>query len=218
VYDEINADSTGYMLNWTMTLFGEMDPAFEGEPIHRPDVNHDTTNDGTTSVIKPSSSATSSQSKETHAPARPTRVKPVTTTTASSTSETVTTTTSLASITPTSHMDDNEAVSPGGSAADKDDNSDHSVFIYAFVGTAAILGLATAMYLHKRKDWRAPSLPRQTPSTAPTASMDYEFDELKPEEEDEDDDHDDYEEGESSDARPLLSQQQQEQHQQQQDR
>lgn len=112
-------------------------------------------------------------------------------------------------------MDEDESVSPGGEAADKDDSSDHSVFIYAFVGTAAILGLATAMYLHKRKDWRAPSLPRQTPSTAPTASLGYEFDELKPEEEDEDD-HDDYEGGEPSDARPLLSQQ--EQHQQQQDR
>ncbi|KAI8328486.1 peptidase S8/S53 domain-containing protein [Chlamydoabsidia padenii] len=212
VYDEVNTEFTGYMQNWTMTMYGEMDPEFEGKPIHLPDVNHDTTNNVTASVIKPSS-ATSSQSKETHAPARPTRVKPVTTTTmaeasttttteATTTIETPTLSTNATSTAPANHMDDdeNDSVTPGGSATE-DTSSDHGALIYGFVGTAAILGLATAMYLHKRKDWRSPSLPRQTPR----ASMGYEFDELKPEEEDEDD----HDEGGSSDARPLLSQQEQ---------
>ena len=34
VYDVDNPETTGYMFNWTLTLFGEMDPKFEGTPIH----------------------------------------------------------------------------------------------------------------------------------------------------------------------------------------
>ncbi|ORZ11236.1 peptidase S8/S53 domain-containing protein [Absidia repens] len=206
IYDEHNAKSTGHLLNWTMTLFGEMDPRFQGEPNHQPAVNHDTTNENTTSIINTSTpSATSTQSVDTQAPARPTRVKP--TTSSSSSID--------ASVTPTSHMnEDDESVSPDGSIDNNE--SDGSVFIYAFVGTGAILGVATAMYLCKRNQWRSPppALPRQS-SRAPI--MDYEFDELKPEEEDEDDD-DDNDEGESSDGRPLLSQQQQQQQQEHQNR
>ncbi|CAO3594041.1 unnamed protein product [Absidia cylindrospora] len=194
VYDEINADSTGHMLNWTMTLFGEMDPKFEGEPVHRPTVNHDTSNESTTSGDKSAPSATPTQNKDSHAPPRPTRVKPATTSSSDSSTATA-----------TSHMNDDESVSPGGSTVeenDKEKGSGHSGFIYAFVVTAVILGLATTVYLYKRSHRRSPSLPRQS-SAIP--AMDYEFDELKPEDEDEDDDYG--QEG-TADDRPLLSQDQ----------
>ncbi|ORZ24046.1 peptidase S8/S53 domain-containing protein [Absidia repens] len=202
VYDEINADSTGHMLNWTMTLFGEMDPEFEGEPVHRPGVNHDTSNEGTTSGDKSAPSATPTQNKDSHAPPRPTRVKPATTSSSDSDSASPAATTA----TVTSHMNDDESVSPGGStmAGDGDEkDSGHSGFIYAFIGTAVLLGLATTMYLYKRNQRRSPSLPRQS-SAIP--AMDYEFDELKPEDEDEDEDED-YVQG-TADDRPLLSQDQ----------
>ncbi|KAI8086048.1 peptidase S8/S53 domain-containing protein [Halteromyces radiatus] len=196
IYDEVNAESTGRMLNWTMTLFGELDPTFEGEPDHQPNVNHDTTNDVPTSIIKTTPKPTSSsQVDNTHAPVRPTRVKPTTTITPTSSESTIPT-----------HLDeaeDTDSVSPGGSTLDNDDTLDYSVFIYAFVGTAAILGLATGMYFHKRKHWRSPSLPNQSSAIS---SQSYEFQEFK---HDEDDEDDDFEEGEASDGRPLLSQQEQ---------
>ncbi|KAI8337628.1 peptidase S8/S53 domain-containing protein [Chlamydoabsidia padenii] len=186
VYDEMNADATGDMLNWTMTLFGEMDRRFVGDPIHQPDVNHDTTNNSTTLIIKPTSSlVTSTLSKDPHVPARPTRVKP-----------TITNANSSPDTTPTSYIDEDYILPEGSTTTTTDGSPDHTVLVYGFIGSMLILGLATGIYLFKRKHWRSASLARQYSAAT---DIGYEFNELKPDEEEDDNDG-------SSDDRPLLTQ------------
>lgn len=94
VYDVDNPGSTGFMLNWTLTLFGEQDPNFVGTPIHvstglHEDKEHEIT------VTTTTTATTASHTDNT--PSRPTRIKPEgsksTTTTTTTTTEEETTTT-----------------------------------------------------------------------------------------------------------------------------
>lgn len=75
IYDVDNPESTGYLLNWTLTLFGEQDPSFEGTPIHNSeDVIHQDDH-----VPVSSSTLKIMTSTKDDTPSRPTRIKPNTT-------------------------------------------------------------------------------------------------------------------------------------------
>ncbi|KAI8079316.1 peptidase S8/S53 domain-containing protein [Thamnidium elegans] len=106
VYDVDNPKTSGFMLNWTLTLFGEQDPDFVGTPVHVSTGVHDdeelevpvtttttqtTVSDDTPSRPTPNKSKSKSKSKSTS----------TTTTTTSSTDTTVTTTKSSSTTTAT---------------------------------------------------------------------------------------------------------------------
>lgn len=192
VSDGTHAESTGSLLNWTMTLYGEMDPAFAGEPIQRPLESHSADVTVTHApVISSSSAAEAVGTTSEHVPARPTRLK------ASSSSSS-----SLQSS--QSHEDSgaSESVSPEGEptqapvedvndeaeAGDTVDSpSGGSTAIYAVVGTGAILTLATGMYLQKRKVWSSSKLASSSEAQQEPRPSGYEFTVLRRSEEAEDD-------------------------------
>ncbi|KAI8073114.1 peptidase S8/S53 domain-containing protein [Gongronella butleri] len=218
VYDEHNHEATGYMLNWTLTLFGERDPEMKSEPVHLPDAVHETSSDET-HAADPSTPVTPTPSKDGHG-SRPTRVKPTKSGSAHGALETATEeqtddmTQEPQTQDTNGHDDDKVAeqqddaqasVAPGGDASTATTTaSSASGIIYGVVGTASILALASVLYLKKRKSWRLPPSPQQQSSTLMTAA-DYEFEELKHE-----DDDDDEVDGDEDDEHPLLNSQQQE--------
>ncbi|ORX51333.1 hypothetical protein DM01DRAFT_1289941 [Hesseltinella vesiculosa] len=213
VFDELNKETTGQMLNWTLTLFGELEPDFQGEPVHLPDVQHETSNNQTHAVTSASSFPSPTPTDSRHG-SRPTRVKPnpasdtssSASSSSSSSSSSSTPDTSTSTPVDTVHEDEkapsaeDAAVTPN--AAPSTQSSSVSGFIYGIVGTASIMGLATIVYLQKRNTWRAS--PAATPANGMTAA-EYEFDELKHEDDSEEEQLDD--DDEHSDGRPLLSNQ-----------
>jgi kexin len=74
VYDVDNPESTGFMLNWTLTLFGEQDPNFVGTPIHVSTGIHE---DKEHEVSVTTTTTTTDKATQTdNTPSRPTRIKP----------------------------------------------------------------------------------------------------------------------------------------------
>lgn len=218
VYDVTHPETNGTMLNWTLTLWGEMDPEFEGEPIHDPLAEHNTTVSDAHSTIVPSPVPTSTTLTE-HVPARPTRLKSTTTATPTSTTTLTSTTTSTSSTTEEEEEEEDtttsttatattendstdtqtstpESISPAADAAKQEDEEEEdashpgsgSTVIYALVGTGAIVALATGLYVQKRKSWQPP-VGSDTERRRQGAS-DYEFSVLRRSEEDEADDDD----------------------------
>ncbi|KAI9305889.1 peptidase S8/S53 domain-containing protein [Cunninghamella echinulata] len=215
IYDEHNPTTKGSLLNWTLTLFGELDPNFQGEPNYQPDVNHDTTNDTPTSALKSSATPTEIKTTESHS-LRPTRVKP--SSNATPTDNISSSTSSSTASTPITHLDDEaDPNNNNKSSTDEENVSDNSNgngsgIVYGFIGTVAILGIATGMYARKKKYWRSPGIPTQS-SMQP--SQGYEFEEFKNDDDDDDEvergnneDDDDGDRG-STDERPLLAHQEQ---------
>ncbi|KAI8140961.1 peptidase S8/S53 domain-containing protein [Fennellomyces sp. T-0311] len=177
VYDVSHPDARGSFLNWTLTLFGEMDPNFKGEPNQTPLSAHNGTaaepienhTETLGSSVAPATPTTSE-----HVPARPTRLKPSTSDATSSSTSTE------ASETQSDNSQDGES---GGSTV-----------VYAFVGSGAIIALAAGMYVHKRKGWRSPVLASTENAPEGGRPTGYEFQVLRHSEEQEDEDE-----------RPLLT-------------
>ncbi|CAO3607531.1 unnamed protein product [Cunninghamella echinulata] len=216
IYDEHNPTTKGSLLNWTLTLFGELDPNFQGEPNYQPDVSHDTTNDTPTSALKSSATPTETKTTESHS-LRPTRVKPSSNATSTvNTSSSTSPSTEATASTPITHLNDeadpnnnNNNKSADEENVSESSNGNGSGIVYGFIGTIAILGIATGMYARKKKYWRSPGIPTQS-SLQP--SQGYEFEEFKNDEDDEvERGHDDDDDGGrgSTDERPLLAHQEQ---------
>lgn len=183
VYDVDNPESTGYLMNWTLTLFGEQDSAFKGTPIHtstsiHQDAQHEI-------PVSSSSSSTTTKAVTTssdNTPSRPTRIKSTTTpasstTTTSTTSQTTTTskiTTTTSSTEESKATAHNDALTSEEEQLESSDSDDHSylTIVYSVVGSFAILGVATALYFYKRNGWK--------PVSAPNRPNGYEFDVIQP--------------------------------------
>ncbi|ORZ03174.1 peptidase S8/S53 domain-containing protein [Syncephalastrum racemosum] len=204
VSDGTHAESTGSLLNWTMTLYGEMDPAFTGEPIQRPLESHSASVTVThaPAVSSPSSAVEAVSTTSEHVPARPTRIKPSSSSSSSSSSISSSSSSSVRTSKSQAGPGTTESVSPGGEPTqapvedvnDETETSDTvdspsggSTAIYAVVGTGAILTLATGMYLQKRKVWSTSNAaPGSNVQQQPQPSG-YEFTVLRRSEEAEDD-------------------------------
>ncbi|CAO3653385.1 unnamed protein product [Mucor hiemalis] len=171
VYDVDHADATGFMLNWTLSLFGELDPTFVGTPIHlstgiHEDKEHEVTV-STTTTAKPTTSD--------NTPSRPTRIKPEKSTKTKSQENTST------SSEPSSTHDNNSNLDTQTSA----DNESESVkasdgyltIIYSVVGSVAILAIASVIFIYKRNGWKTSSAAEIVSPRRPDG---YEFDVLQP--------------------------------------
>ncbi|KAI9322267.1 peptidase S8/S53 domain-containing protein [Dichotomocladium elegans] len=192
VYDASHPNQKGIMLSWTLTLWGELDPAFEGEPIHNPLVQHNTTvSDAHSSILSSHPKPTTTSD---HVPARPTRLKSKPATTSVKSTAAASSTSSSLSASATEGLSDEAETKAGGETS-----ASGSTIIYAVVGTGAIIALATGLYVQKRKTWQPSSDGSSSQRQQPMASG-YEFSVLRRSEEDEDDDF-----AEESDGRPLLS-------------
>ncbi|KAI8374361.1 peptidase S8/S53 domain-containing protein [Radiomyces spectabilis] len=209
VYDVGNPEATGSLLNWTLTLFGEMDPAAdEATLIHHPVANHDTKHDHSTSIVIPKPTSSSLSSADTYIPPRPTRVKPkpastTTTTTATTKHRSTVSVTATQSHSSNRPAADEASITPSGQPISENKSGISSTIAYGLVGSAAILSLAGIMYLGKRKGWRnsafsiadSPGYRRSPDATAD----DYEFSFLG-----DDEDEDEEDERVHSDGQPLL--------------
>lgn len=173
VYDVDNPESTGYLMNWTLTLFGEQDPAFKGTPIHTSTSIHEDDEH----EVSISSTTTKATTTSDNTPTRPTRVKPNTT----KSKETIVTTKTESKATPSSdtHNDaitseKEEETEAQPDAQTKEDDRGYLTIVYSVVGSIAILGVATALYFYKRHGWKSPStITANRPSG-------YEFDVIQP--------------------------------------
>lgn len=202
VYDMSHPEAKGSLVNWTLTLWGEQDPAFKGEPVHSPLASHPTptttqkahhTSSTLSSITTSSTSSTSGTSE--HIPPRPTRVKP------SQSSSPSTSEAESASASP-SESKEEDNVEPAGQATSEEESGNANTAVYGFVGSAAILTLATGLYLYRRNNWRPPSLPTDDEGRSnPDRTGGYEFTILRHSEEDEAD----HDTGRPSDDRPLLN-------------
>ncbi|KAG0164189.1 pheromone processing endoprotease [Apophysomyces sp. BC1034] len=203
VYDVSSPDATGKLVNWTLTLFGEIDTDFEQEHA-QPSSSHVVTLEPTeehktlkSTAVHPTATSTSDVMSttiaETHVPTRPTKVKPKPTTHTT----TSTATTSLnATQDNATHVDE---VVPDAPESQENTSNSPSTAVYGLIGTGAILGLATGMYLYRRKGWRPPTLAAGEDTPHDMRADGYEFTELQPEDEDEEDrDH------ANTDSQPLL--------------
>ncbi|KAI9497583.1 peptidase S8/S53 domain-containing protein [Zychaea mexicana] len=181
VYDVSHPDSKGNLFNWTLTLFGELDPNFTGEPVYTPlagksnkttaEPIEDHTDTPIATITTPLSTASTTGDEV--VPARPTRLKP-------STSEESIPTTSASD----GDDDDNKA----------EQTNSTSTIVYALVGSGAIVTLAAGMYVQKRKGWRSPVVPSTENAPEGGRPTGYEFQVLRHSEEQEDEDE-----------RPLLT-------------
>ncbi|KAF7726576.1 pheromone processing endoprotease [Apophysomyces ossiformis] len=199
VYDVSNPDAKGKLVNWTLTLFGEMDRDFEqgAQPSSthiislQPSETHVTFKEEATST----NSVQTTTTTEKHVPTRPSKVKPKPTTHTSTTDAAVRPSNTIQ--TNTTHVD--EVVPDAPETPHNASKSSTSTVFYGFIGTAAIVALASGMYLYKRKGWRSPALNTGEASSQPLRPDGYEFTELQPHEEDEEDVHQT-----DTDNRPLL--------------
>ncbi|CEP17954.1 hypothetical protein [Parasitella parasitica] len=162
VYDVDNPESKGFMLNWTLTLFGEQDPAFEGTPIHstigfHDDKEHEVPITPTTSTLKPITTLLDDT------PSRPTRIK------SSKSSKPQ----SAAAATAT----DSELPAEENQQAKKDGHG-YLTTVYSIMGSFAILGVATGLYVYKRQGWKPPAT--MTSQDRQMGPGGYEFDVLQP--------------------------------------
>ncbi|KAI7862118.1 peptidase S8/S53 domain-containing protein [Spinellus fusiger] len=224
VYDVSHPEKTGQLLDWTLTLFGEMDPEFKDTPAH-------TLQDIPDAAIKTDQpilhvsvvSSTSSEIETASIPSRPTRMKttalppptpttttaaaaptaPTTTTTTTSNSESVTTAdVAKETYSPSSEIASSTISVPGaetpsadtsGVEGEEKNESKTSTTVYGVVGSAAIFGLAAAVFAFKRKQ-RASAVPPVNTHADPDG---FEFSILGDEEEEE--------EELDRDGRPLLN-------------
>ncbi|KAI7849032.1 peptidase S8/S53 domain-containing protein [Circinella umbellata] len=203
VYDVSHPETNGSFFNWTLTLFGEMDPNFIGEPNYTPLAEKNQTTavpiENLSETLIPTTASSStvassvSQSDDTVI-GRPTRVKP-------SVPDTTTATAS-------SNDDDDDlketqtagSVSPAAQASNDEEEgreagSGTSTIIYALVGSGAIITLAGGMYVQKRKGWRSPVLASTENAPEGGRLTGYEFQVLRNSEDQEED----------GDERPLLT-------------
>lgn len=191
VYDVDNPESTGFMLNWTLTLFGEQDPTFEGTPIHlstgiHKDEEHEL----------PVSTTSTQTTISDNTPSRPTPIKlskskATTTDTTSSTTTTTSTTSTTSTFTITSAATTtNEASStkenPENTPSIQNDqvenetyaetkNDGYLTIVYSVVGSVAIFVVASAIFFYKKKGWKS-----STNETFERRPDGYEFDVLQP--------------------------------------
>ncbi|KAI9261412.1 peptidase S8/S53 domain-containing protein [Phascolomyces articulosus] len=182
VYDVSHPETNGSFFNWTLTLFGEMDPNFTDEPNYTPltSINNETAkpieNHSETAVPTASESLSASHSGDTVSE-EPTRLKP-------STSDDTSSTTATGTTAQAGSDEEGEGESHGGT----------STIVYALVGSGAIITLAAGMYVQKRKGWRSPVLPSTENGPEGGRPTGYEFQVLRHSEEQEDEDE-----------RPLLT-------------
>lgn len=164
-----NPESRGFLLNWTLTLYGEQDPEFKGTPIHSTTGFHqDQEHEITVTTTTPTSTPTDVDDT----PSRPTRIKPD-----------IKTTTHLDSSTHTPSSDEEDQLS----SEQIESPGEYLTVVYAVFGSMGIFGVAVGIYFYKRDSWHLPDpIDRQQPR--PDG---YEFDVLQPltelDEEDEDD-------------------------------
>lgn len=163
------------MLNWTLTLFGEQDPAFDGTPIHtstgiHDDREHEVSITPTTSTVKPIATSLD------NTPSRPTRIKSQDNSSKATKSKTSTgsaTASSTSSQTPVTEGDQAETET----ATSLKDNS-YLTIVYGVLGSFAILGVASGLYFYKRQGWKSPvTMTTQDRQLGPGG---YEFDVLQP--------------------------------------
>lgn len=175
VYDVDNPESKGFMLNWTLTLFGEQDPAFVGTPIHtstgiHDDKEHEVSIAPSTSTVKPIATSLD------NTPSRPTRIKSADNNSKVSKSKSSTgsaTASSASSQTPVTEDDQAETET---ATLSRDDG--YLTILYAALGSFAILGVATGLYFYKRQGWKSPvAMATQDRQSGPGG---YEFDVLQP--------------------------------------
>lgn len=161
------------MLNWTLTLFGELDPAFVGTPIHsstgiHEDAEHEISITPTTSTAQPISTSMD------NTPSRPTRIKPEDKSSKASKQKT-TSAVASATVSQTPVTEDDQTGTEGALSSD-----DHSylTIVYSVLGSFAILGVATGLYFYKRQGWKSPiTMATQERQLGPGG---YEFDVLQP--------------------------------------
>ena len=163
------------MLNWTLTLFGEQDPAFVGIPIHtstgiHDDKEHEVSITPTTSTVEPVATSLD------NTPSRPTRIKSQDNSSKALKPKTSTgsaTASSISSQTPVTEGDQAETET---ATLSKDDS--YLTIIYGVLGSFAILGVATGLYFYKRQGWKSPvTMATQDRQLGPGG---YEFDVLQP--------------------------------------
>jgi kexin len=182
VYDVDDVDATGFMLNWTLTLFGEQDPAFKGTPIHlSTSIHEDKEDQVSTTISTTTTTATIATTTTDDTPPRPTRnkissTKKVTTTTTTSNTSEATTSTHLND----SNEQDLNSISDNEpeALANEDDHS-YLTIVYGVFGSIAILGVASALYFYKRSGWQSP-VTTVTTNDRHLGPGGYEFDVLQP--------------------------------------
>jgi kexin len=167
VYDVDDADATGFMLNWTLTLFGEQDPTFKGTPIHLSTSIHEdkedqvssTSNTATTSTTTSTTTSIITTTTTDDTPPRPTRnkissTKKVTTTTTTSTARESTSSTHLND---SQDEDQNSMGDKEPETLDRNNGHGYLTIVYGVFGSIAIFGVASALYFYKRNGWRSPT-------------------------------------------------------------
>lgn len=208
------------MLNWTLTLFGELDPDFVGTPVHVASGIH-----GEEELEVPVSTTTAQLTSSDNTPSRPTpnKSKSTTSTVLSSTSLSTTTdntiTTRTTTITTTSttisttssiitstsstktsteestslETGENEQMKSAEEGIESGGSGDgYLTVLYSVVGSVAIFGIASVLYIYKKNGWKSPSEAIINNERRPDG---YEFDVLQPltefDEEDEESDEED---------------------------
>lgn len=188
VYDVDNVDATGFMLNWTLTLFGEQDPTLEDTPIHLSTSIHEDKEDevSTTSSTKATTTVATTATDDTPSRPTPNKISSSRKITRSTSSATKSTDASTPSASETSSEDSqdqglNLVGDEDPETLGQNDSHDYLTIVYGIFGSIAIFGVASALYFHKRNGWRSPSI------TAVTTANDrhlgpggYEFDVLQP--------------------------------------
>lgn len=171
VYDVDHADATGFMLNWTLSLFGELDPTFVGTPIHLSTGIHEDKED----KVTVSTTATAKPTTSDNTPSRPTRIKPEKSTKTKSQENTST------SSVPSSTHDNNSNLDTQTSANNESESVKASdgylTIIYSVVGSVAILAIASVIFIYKRNGWKTSSAAEIVSPRRPDG---YEFDVLQP--------------------------------------
>lgn len=217
-------DSTGFMLNWTLALYGEQDPEFLGTPIHyssgiHQDEEHElpetsTTTHTTISDSTPPRPTPNKVSKTTTKSSSTSTTKKTTTQSASSSSSSDSSTsktteeasTTTSEVTSSTEKSSNDTENPESSSSIQSDTVDdetieetsgYLTIVYSVLGSVAILGVASAIFLYKKGRWQSASVSETfTNDRRPDG---YEFDVLQPLTELDEEESDDEEE----DRRPL---------------
>ncbi|KAG2200660.1 hypothetical protein INT47_005816 [Mucor saturninus] len=217
VYDVDHPDSTGFMLNWTLALYGEQDPEFLGTPIHyssgiHQDEEHELPETSTSTHTTISDSTpprpTPNKVSKTTTKSSSTTTKKTTTTSSSSsmsssiTEEASTTTSEITSSTEKSIDETEKSESSSSTQSDTvedegtTETSGYLTIVYSVLGSVAIFGVASAIFLYKKGRWQSASVSETF--TSDRRPDGYEFDVLQPLTELDEEESDDEE-----DTRPL---------------